>query len=85
MTASFHCCCGESVELQQVGPVLLISEFQQFRGKAVRSHSFRVCHCLYCCCNPLLRGLDPEGTPRDSLLRQPIRDFGIEHVGFSVQ
>ena len=38
---------GESVELQQDGPVLFKSEFQQFRGKAVRPHCFRVCHCLH--------------------------------------
>ena len=33
---------GKSMELQQDGPVLLKSEFQQFRGKAIRSHRFRV-------------------------------------------
>ena len=31
---------GKSVELQQNGPVILKSEFQQFRGKAVRPHFF---------------------------------------------
>ena len=62
---------GESVELQQDGPVLLKSEFQQFRGKPVRPHCFRVSHCLHRCGNLLLRGLDPEST-RDWLLRQPM-------------
>ena len=50
------------MELQQDGPVLLKSEFQQFCGKAIRPHRFRVCHCLHRCGNLLLRGLDPEGT-----------------------
>ena len=49
------------MELQQDGPVLLKSEFQQFRGKAIRPHCFRVFHCLHCCGNLLLRGLTPEG------------------------
>ena len=71
------------MELQQDGPVLLKSEFQQFCGKAIRPHCFRICHCLHRCGN-LLRGLDPEGT-RDWMLRQPLRDVGIEHVGFRVQ
>ena len=31
---------GKPVELQQDGPVLLKSEFQQFRGKAIRPHCF---------------------------------------------
>ena len=31
-----------------------------------------------------LRRLDPEDT-RDWVLRQPLRDVGIEHVGFGVQ
>ena len=75
---------GESVELQQDGPILLESEFQQFRGKSVRSHCFLVCHCFHRCGNLLLRGLDPEGT-RDWLLRQLLRYVGIEHVGFRVQ
>ena len=75
---------GESVELQQDGPILLESEFQQFRGKSVRSHCFLVCHCFHRCGNLFLRGLDPEGT-RDWLLRQPLRYVGIEHVGFRVQ
>ena len=72
------------MELQQDGPVLLKSEFQQFCGKAIRPHCFRICHCLHRCGNLLLRGLDPEGT-RDWMLRQPLRDVGIEHVGFRVQ
>ena len=72
------------MELQQNGPVLLKSEFHQFRRKAIRRHRFHVCHCLHRCGNLLLRGLDPEGT-RDWMLRQPLRDVGIEHVGFSVQ
>ena len=75
---------GESVELQQDGPDLLMSEFQQFHGKAVRPHCFRVCHCLHRCGNLLLRGLDPDGT-RDWMLRQPLQDVGIEHVGFGLQ
>ena len=33
----------KSMELQQDGPVSLKSEFQQFHGKAVRPHCFRVC------------------------------------------
>ena len=74
---------GKPMELRQDGPVLLKSEFQQFRGKAIRSHRFRVCHCLYRCGNILLRGLDLEGT-RDWMLRQPLRDVGID-VGFRVQ
>ena len=74
----------ESVELQQDESVLLKSEFQQFRGKAVRPHCFNVCHWLHRCGNLLLRGLDPEGT-RDWLLRQPLRYVGIEHAGFRVQ
>ena len=36
---------GKPMELQQDGPVLVKSEFQQFRGKAIRPHSFRVCYC----------------------------------------
>ena len=72
------------MELQQDGPVLLKSEFQQFREKAIWPHRFRVCHCLHHCDNLLLRGLDPEGT-RNWMLRQPLWDVGIEHVGFSVQ
>ena len=72
------------MELQQDGPILLQSEFQQFRGKPVRPHCFLVCHCFHRCGNLLLRGLDPEGT-RDWLLRQPLRYVGIEHVGFRVQ
>ena len=46
---------GKLMELH--GPVLLKSEFQQSRGKAIRSCCFRVCHCLYRCDNlafPLL-------------------------------
>ena len=79
MTASFHCCGtfpshegGESMELQQDGPILLKSEFQQFRGKPVRPHCFLVCHYFHRCGNLLLRGLDPEGTLA-WLLRQPLR------------
>ena len=30
--------------------------------KAIRSHCFRVCHCLHRCDDLLLRGLNPEGT-----------------------
>ena len=75
---------GESVELEQDGSILLKSDFQQFRGKALWPHCFRVCHCLDRCSNLLLRGLDPEGTC-DWVLRQPLRDVGIEHVGFSIQ
>ena len=45
----------KSVELQQDGLVLLKSEFQQFRGKAVRPHYFRICHCLHHCSNLFLR------------------------------
>ena len=59
---------GESVELQQDGPVLFKSEFQQFRRKPVQPHYFLVCHCLHRCGNLLLRGLDREGA-RDWLLR----------------
>ena len=40
---------GKLMELPQDGPVLLKSEFQQFCGKAIRSHRFRVCHCLHRC------------------------------------
>ena len=93
MTASFHC-CGTFPSRQrrvvsrwnseQDDPVLLKSEFQQFREEPVRPHYFRVCHCLHRCGNFLLRGLDSEGT-RDWLLRQPLRYVGIEHVGFRVQ
>ena len=72
------------MELQQDGPILLESEFQQFRGKLVRPHCFLVYHYFHRCGNLLLRGLDPEGT-RDCLLRQPLRYVGIEHVGFRVQ
>ena len=72
------------MELQQDGLVLLESEVQQLRGKAIRPHCFRVFHCLHHCGNLLLRGLDPEGT-RDWVLRQPRRDVGIKHVGFGVQ
>ena len=85
MTASFHCCgtfpARQMWVVSQDGPVLLKNEFQQFRGKPVRPHCFLVCRCLHRCGNLLLRGLDPEGT-RDWLLRQPLRYFGIEHVGF---
>ena len=72
---------GESVELQPGSPVLVLlkCEFQQFLRKAVRPHCFRVCHCLHCCGNSLLRGLDPTGT-RDWLLWQSLRDVGIYHV-----
>ena len=38
---------GKLVELQQDGPALLKSEFQQLHGKAFRSHYFRVSHCLH--------------------------------------
>ena len=48
------------MELQQDGPVLLNSEFQQFRGKLVRPHCSRVCHCLHRCGDLLLRGLIPR-------------------------
>ena len=75
---------GKPMELQQDGLVLLKFEFQQFRGKAIPPHCFRACYCLHRCGNLLLRGLDPEGT-RDWMLRQPLRDVGIEHVGFRVQ
>ena len=47
---------GKPMKLQQDGPVLLKSEFQQFRGKAIRPHRFRVCHYLYRCGNLLLVG-----------------------------
>ena len=50
------------VEFQQDGLVLLKSPFQQFRGKAIRPHCFRVCHCLHRCGSILPRVLDPEGT-----------------------
>ena len=66
---------GKPVELQQDGPVLLKSEFQRFRGKAIGPHCFRVYHCLHRCGN-LLRGLYPEGT-REWMLRQSLRDVGI--------
>ena len=74
------------MELQQDGPVLLKSEFQQFRGKAIRPHCFlsRLPLPSSLCGNLLLSGLDPEGT-RDWMLRQLLPDVGIEHVGFSVQ
>ena len=72
------------MELQQDGPVFLKSKFQEFRRKTIRPHCFRVCHCLHRCGNCFLRALDPEGT-RDWMLRQPLRDIGIELVGFSVQ
>ena len=71
MTAPFHCfgtfpltpdAGGASVELHQDGLVLLKSNFQQARRKAVQTHCFRICHCLHRCGNLLLRGLDPEGT-----------------------
>ena len=75
---------SKPMEFQQDGLVLLKFEFQQFHGKAIRPHCFRVCHCLNHCGNFLLRGLDPEGT-RDWMLRQPLRDIGIDLVGFSVQ
>ena len=72
------------MELQQDGPVLLKSEFQQFPGKAIRSHRFLDCHCFNCCGNFLLRGLNPEGTS-GWMLRQPFRDLEVEHIGFSAQ
>ena len=75
---------SKPMEFQQDGPVLLKFDFQQFRGKAIRPHCFRVCHCLNRCGNFLLRALDPEGT-RDWMLRQPLPDIGIDLVGFSVQ
>ena len=93
MTAPSHCLRDfplapgkgcKPMELQQDGPVLLKSEFQQFRGKAIRSHRFRVCHYLHRCDNILFRGLNPKGT-RDWMLRQPLGDVGIEHLGFRVQ
>ena len=59
---------GKPMELPQDGPVLLKYQFQQFCGKAVWSHRFRVCHCLYRCGNLFLRGLSPEGI-RDWVLR----------------
>ena len=37
------------MELQKDGPVLLKSKFQQFRGKAIRPHCFRIYHRLHCC------------------------------------
>ena len=73
-----------NMDAKQNGLVLLKSEFQQLRGKAVRPHCFRVCHFFHRCEDLLLRGLDPEGN-RDWLLRQPLRYVGIEHVGFSVK
>ena len=39
---------------------------------------------IHRCDNLILRGLNPECT-RDWMLRQPLRDVGIEHVGFRVQ
>ena len=72
---------SKPMEFQQDSPVLLKFKFQQFRGKTIRPHCFRVCHCLNRCGNFLLRGLDPEGT-RDWMLRQPLRDIGIDLVGF---
>ena len=75
---------GESAELEQDSPILLKSELPQFRGKAIWPHWFRVCYCLHRRGNFLLRGLDPEGTC-EWVLWQPLRDVGIEHVGFSVQ
>ena len=84
MTASFHCCgTFPSRQMRVVSrwnssrkdPILLESEFQQFRGKSVRSHCFLVCHCFHRCGNLLLRGLDPEGT-RD--LYRPLGRRGYE-------
>ena len=72
------------MELQQDGPILLKSGFQQFHGKPVRPHCFLVCHCFHRCGNLLLRGLDPDGT-HDWLLRQPLPYAGIEHVGLRVR
>ena len=48
------------MELQQDGPILLESEFQQFRGEPVRPHCFLVCHCFHCCGNLLLLGSIPR-------------------------
>ena len=45
------------MELQRDGLVLLKSAFQEFRGKAVQPHCFRVCHCLHRCGKLLFRGL----------------------------
>ena len=73
MNASFHCCgTFPSRQMRVVSRwsssrmvrsrILLKSEFQQFRGKAIRPLCVRVCHCLHHCGNYDTSRESPRGT-----------------------
>ena len=64
-------------------PSKTVSHSTRFGTISTRSHRFCVCRCLHRFGN-LLHGLDPEGTC-DWMLRQPLRDVGIQRIGFRVQ